>query len=76
MALGVVALEVRAFEGGVIRMDADPCEGIDDALVPLGPVAIGVGVLDAQHERAAKSLGERPVVERGAGTAHVEVARG
>ena len=47
---------------------------VDDALRPLRPVARLVGVFDAQHERAAGRAGERPVEQRGAGTADVEEA--
>ena len=44
----------------------------EDALGPLGPVARGVGVLDAQHEHAAVLLGVDPVLQRRAGAADVE----
>ena len=76
MLLGVLALEVRALEVRVVGADADPGQRVDDALRPLGPVAGLVGVLDAQHERAAVALGERPVAQRGAGAADVEEAGG
>src|SRR5690606_10746309 len=51
--------------------DADPGQRGDDALGPLRPVARGVGVLDAQHELAARLLGQRPVVQRGTRPADV-----
>ena len=52
----------------------DPGQGVDDALGPLRPVAGLVGVLDAQHERAAEPAGQRPVVQRRARPADVEEA--
>ena len=55
-------------------MDADPRERVDDPLGPLRPVAGLVGVFDAQHERAAESLREGPVVQRRARPADVEEA--
>ena len=72
---GVGALEVRALEHRVVGADAQPGQGVDDALGPLGPVAGLVGVLDPQHERAAELAGQRPVVERRARPADVEEPR-
>src|ERR1700722_2761202 len=68
----VVRLEVRALV--LARADAEPGHGADDAVGPLGPVAGGVGVLDAQHQRAALMPGEGPVEQNGPGTAHMEHA--
>ena len=48
---------------------------LEDAVGPLGPVALGVGVLDPQDEGAAVLAGEDEVVEGRAGAADVEVAR-
>ena len=43
---------------------------------PSRPTSARVGVLDAQHERAAVPAGEQPVEERRAGAADVQVAGG
>ena len=72
---GVMALEVRPLERRVTGGDAEPGEGVEDALRPLRVVAHLVGVLDAQHERAGLLLGQRPVVQRRAGTTDVEAPR-
>ena len=72
----VLALEVRALERGIVAVDADPRQGVDDALRPLRSVAGFVGVLDAEDERAAEPLGERPVVERRARPTDVEETGG
>ena len=74
VSVGVLALEVRAFERGIVVADADPRQRVDDPLRPLRPVASLVGVLDAQHERATEPLGQRPVVQRRARPADVEEA--
>ena len=47
----------------------------EDRLGVLGGGALGVGVVDAQDERAAVLAREGPVVDGGAGAADVEVAR-
>ena len=67
---GVGRLEVGALVG--TAFDADPVEGRDDALDPLGTVAGRVGVLDAEDEGAAGLLGDDPVVQRRAGATDVE----
>src|SRR5262249_21655105 len=56
-----LALEVRT----LIPLGADPAQGVHDPVGPFGPVAFGVGVLDAQDQRAAMLRRENPVVERG-----------
>ena len=75
VGLGVGALEVGALEHRVVGADAQPGEGVDDALGPLRAVAGLVGVLDPQDERAAELAGQRPVVEGRAGPADVEEPR-
>jgi hypothetical protein len=57
-------------------MEAQPVERVDDALDPLGPVPLLVGVLDPEDQGAARLLGDGPVVERRAGAADVDEARG
>ena len=69
-------LEVGALEDRVVAIDPDPGEGRDDALGPLGTVAGGVGVLDAQDEPAAGPLGQCPVEQRRTSTADMEHAGG
>ena len=46
----------------------------DDLRVFLGG-ALGIGVLDAQHERAARGASKRPVVNSRAGAADMKLAR-
>src|ERR1017187_9581225 len=65
-------LEVRALIGG----HAQPLQGGDDAIGPFGAVALFVGVLDPQDERAAALAREQPVEQGGAGTSDVEEAGG
>ena len=65
----LLRLEVRALVG----RHAQPVEGGDDPVGPLGAVAHLVGVLNAQHEGAAVLAHEEPVEERGPGAADVEV---
>ncbi len=72
MRFGVVALEVRAFEVGIVGRHTDPGECVDDALRPLGPVPRFVGVLDPEYERATESTDERPVLQRGPSATDVE----
>ena len=55
VGVGVGALEVRPLERRVVGADADPRQRVDDALRPLRPGCALVGVLDAQHERAARA---------------------
>ncbi len=70
--VGVGRLEHRSLIAGFVH--AKPGHRADDAVCPLRPVARCVGVLDAQHERAALLLGERPVEQRGPGGTDVEHA--
>ena len=65
-------LEVRPLVG----RHAQPVEGGDDAVGPLGPVALLVGVLNAQDERATVLAHEEPVEQRGPRAADVEVPGG
>ena len=58
-----------------VPVEAEPPHGVEDGLDQLGPVALGVGVLDPQQELAALVAGEQPVEQHRAGAADVEVAR-
>ena len=62
-------LEVRALVGS----HAEPVEGGDDPVGPLGPVARLVRVLDPQDEDAPLLAHEEPVEQRGPRAADVEV---
>jgi hypothetical protein len=78
MTVEIVRLEVRALipRGPVFaETGVDPLHGPLDAVDPLGAIALGVGVLDTQDERATVLAGVDPVVERGLGPTDVEVAR-
>ncbi len=55
--------------------DAEPAQGALDALDELVTGKGGVGVLDAQDERAALMAGEQPVEQGGPGAADVEETR-
>jgi hypothetical protein len=61
--------------GPLVPVQAQPQHGPLDAFGVLGPVALGVGVLDAQHERARTLAGEEPVEQCRTGAADVEIAR-
>ena len=60
----------------VVPVELQPAQGIQDLLDVLRHGALTVGVLDPQHELPARVPGEKPVVERGAGAADVQGARG
>ncbi len=57
-----------------VRIQPEPVEVVADRLVELGPRALPVGVVDAQHEPAAVLPGEQEVVKRGADVADVQPA--
>ena len=52
VSFGIGGLKVRAFEMGVVAVDANPCKCVDNALRPLRLITRFVGVLDAQHKSA------------------------
>ena len=62
--------------GALVPVEPEPAQPVEDAgdHLPRGP--LGVGVLDAQDERAAVAPGVEPVEERRAGAADMQVARG
>ncbi len=63
-----LALQERPF----VPRRADPGQRRQDLASHRGVRALAIGVLDAQHERAAKALAQQVVVDRGAGAADVE----
>ena len=65
---------VGLVDGLLVPVEPEPLERVEDVVDQLGPVALGVGVLDAQEERAAGVAGEQPVEQGGAGAADVQVA--
>ena len=76
-ALGLgVRTEVSADLGALIPIESEPAYGAQDDLGVLGSRAGGVGVVDAQDERAAVGTGKGPVVDCRAGTADMQLAGG
>ena len=77
VALGLVVRAVRpAFFRPLIPVEAEPVHAVEDRLAGCLGVAGGIGVLDAEDERAFVLTGEEPVEKGGAGAADVEVAGG
>ncbi len=68
----VVAADLRAF----VPLESEPAEAVVDDLVGFVGVALGVGVLHAEHEGAAVFAGVEPVEEGGAGASDVEKTGG
>ena len=60
---------VAAVAYALVELDAEPLERLDDVLLRTGNEAVGVGVLNAEHEVAAVLARKEIVVERGAHTA-------
>jgi hypothetical protein len=82
LALEVGAAVAFARPGGVagdrafVPCQAQPAQAVEDDLDGFLGIARGIGVLDAQHERAAGVPGVEPVEQRRARAADVQVARG
>ena len=75
-ALGLgVGAKIAAHLGTLVPVQAQPTHGAQDNLRVLVGRAGGVGVVDAQDERAAVCTGESPVIDSGAGAADVQLAR-
>ena len=75
-ALGLcIGAKVAAHLGTLVPVQAQPTHGAQDDLRVLVGGAGGVGVVDAQDERAAVCAGESPVIDSGAGAADVQLAR-
>ena len=75
LSLGVGAI-VAAHLGTFVPVQAQPTHGAQNDLRVLIGGTGGVGVVDAQDERAAVCTGESPVIDSGAGAADVQLARG
>jgi len=71
-----VGAEVTTCAGTLVPVEAEPTHGAEDDLRVLVGRTRRVGVIDAQDERTAVGAGERPVVDCGAGTAHMELSGG
>jgi hypothetical protein len=72
---GLVELPALALVGGLaVPAEPEPLEHVEDVLGQLGPVALGVGVLDAQQELATDPARLEPVEQDGAGAPDVQVA--
>src|SRR5688500_6475875 len=75
LALRLEVRRMRAADvGPLIPVETEPAQAVDDAGDHLPRRALRVGVLDAQHERAAMPPREQPVEERRARAADVQVA--
>ena len=76
-AIGLcVGAIVAAHLGALVPVQAQPTHGAQNDLRVLVGGTGGVGVVDAQDERAAVCTGESPVIDSGAGAADVQLARG
>lgn len=75
---GIVEMEALglADEVGVIPMETEPVEVVEELATGLFGGASEVGVFDAEEELAAGVACEEPVEQSGAGPADVEVASG
>ena len=75
--LGLAIRPVRPADvGPFVPVEAEPAQILEDARLRLARRALGVGVLDAQDERAVLAVREQPVEQRGARVADVQVAGG
>ena len=72
LAVGLVR---TAFVGALVPMEAEPREALEDEELVLGPVALQVGVVDTEHERAVVLARVQHVVESGACGAQVRETR-
>ena len=59
--------------GPLVPVEAEPAQVLEDAGLGLARRALGVGVLDAQDERAVLAVREQPVEQRRARVADVEL---
>ena len=58
-----------------VPVETEPPQHVEDVVGQLGPVALRVGVLDPQQERARVRPREQPVAQRGVRRPDVQVAR-
>ena len=75
-ALGLlVGAEITAHLGALVPIEAEPAHSAQNDLRVFLGGALGIGVLDAQHERAARGASKRPVVNSRAGATDMKLAR-
>ena len=74
LGLGIGA-KVAAYLWALVPVQTQPTHGAQDDLRVLVGGTGGVGVVDAQDERAAVCAGESPVIDSGTGAADVQLAR-
>ena len=75
-ALGLgIGAKVAANLGTLVPVQAQPTHSAQNDLRVLVGRAGGIGVVDAQDERAAVCAGKSPVIDSGAGAADVQLAR-
>ena len=75
-ALGLgIGAKIAAHLGALIPVKTQPTHGAQDDLRVLVGGTGGVGVVDAQDERAAVCAGKSPVIDSGAGAADVQLTR-
>ena len=71
LAIGTVrAADVRP----LVPVEPEPAQVLEDALLRLARRSLGVGVLDAEDERAVLAVRQQPVEERRARVADVQLA--
>ncbi len=58
-----------------VPVEAQPTQTIEDAFHQFGAIALGIGILDSQDERAALVSRKQPVEKGRARAADVEIAR-
>ena len=73
--LGVDAAALALPHGPFVPGDAEPAEVVEDRLLAAGHVALRVGVVDAQDERAAVLVGEGAVGDGAERVAEMERPR-
>src|SRR5688500_1487562 len=72
-----MAIRARELEGrGLVAVEAEPAQAVEDRFDRRLGRACAVGVLDAQQVLAAVVPGEQPIEQCGARAADVEVTRG
>ena len=76
IACGVRGRRARPARTDPVPVELEPAQRVEDLLDVLGGRALAVGVLDAQHELAARAAGEQPVVQCRPRAADVQDARG
>ena len=73
--LGLPVRAVRAADvGPFVPVEAQPSQVVEDAVLGFARRSLRVGVLDAQHERAAVAARQQPVEQRRARVADVQMS--